>query len=400
MKIKEKKWYKISRVILNSATIAFVLSVVFFAFEMYESEKETKEVVDNLMQVQTSVQDGNKKTEDMINNLLEIQKSISTKYLGLFPAYIDDINVLLEGALAQHSNSTPQDSVIIFEDVLYYGIKSNADGFRRMNYNLLKLAEQGCHITIAYYDIEGIPFDKMLTDALIAPKYHKSYRQSFTKYMESMDSFNVAREKIQHLPNTALYETSIIELAKEHFPEIYQHELQNQDSEVLLRKRLSRAIRNVTYTDSISKEIYFDSTKVFFPEKLQDNIQGYLTPIPLDTKNNDSLTIRVNQMCCDLDDIKKKYLSKPFKDIHFADYKNMYTEMTQRILELLQSSPHIELVPLNETLMMSCWLTNVGHSDCAIFAFPSKYTTEEIGFISQDIAFSRYIRTMLNGIKK
>ena len=49
--------------------------------------------------------------------------------------------------------------------------------------------------------------------------------------------------------------------------------------------------------------------------------------------------------------------------------------------------------------MMSCWLTKVGDSEKAIFAFPSKYSTDEIGFTSQDKAFSKYIHTMLNGIK-
>jgi hypothetical protein len=49
--------------------------------------------------------------------------------------------------------------------------------------------------------------------------------------------------------------------------------------------------------------------------------------------------------------------------------------------------------------MMSCWLTKIGKEERAIFAFPSKYSTDEIGFVSQDKAISRYIYKMIVGIK-
>jgi hypothetical protein len=49
--------------------------------------------------------------------------------------------------------------------------------------------------------------------------------------------------------------------------------------------------------------------------------------------------------------------------------------------------------------MMSCWMSIVNGKESAIFTFPSKDSTDEIGFISQDAAFSKYIQTMLNGMK-
>ena len=65
-KYRNKKWYRICKVIMDSASFALILSVAFFAYEIFVGKKETKEVVDNL---------------------IEIQNSLSTKYLGLFPDF-------------------------------------------------------------------------------------------------------------------------------------------------------------------------------------------------------------------------------------------------------------------------------------------------------------------------
>lgn len=77
----------------------------------------------------------------------------------------------------------------------------------------------------------------------------------------------------------------------------------------------------------------------------------------------------------------------------------MYIDMSRVIIGLYSNYPNIELLPLTESLMMSCWLTKIGKEERAIFAFPSKYSTDEIGFVSQDEAISRYIHKMLVGIK-
>ena len=66
---------------------------------------------------------------------------------------------------------------------------------------------------------------------------------------------------------------------------------------------------------------------------------------------------------------------------------------------MLSESKNIELLPLKEDLMMCCWMRSYKGKGRAIFAFPSKYSTDEIGFISQDKAFVRYINTMLKGVK-
>ena len=60
------------------------------------------------------------------------------------------------------------------------------------------------------------------------------------------------------------------------------------------------------------------------------------------------------------------------------------------------------LVPLDEYLTMSCWMVREeNHKGVkTVLAFPSKYSSDEIGFYSQDEAFSKYIGTMLEGVRQ
>ena len=371
-KLKATKGYRIIKILMDSASFALFLSVAFFAYEMSEGKRETEEVV---------------------NNLMEIQNSLSTRYLGLFPEYISSINTLLEEALEHQKTSKYQDSIIIFEDVLYYGIRSDAEGFRRMNHNILQLAHNGCHITIAHYDINSMPFNQMVKDGLIDAKYLKAQKLYLNNYRLNLTNFNSECKSIPHALNSQEHKESFLALAKKYFPNFYQEYSTNSNSNVLMR------INDFLYMDSISCELYFDSTKIVQEKQLQTKIKGYLIPIPQDKNAKDGITLQVNQMCQQLDDVMHTYLNKPYNEIRYVDFKNMYKDMTKTIVQLYKTQPNIEMLPLNESLMMSCWLTKIGDSERAIFAFPSKYSTDEIGFISQDKAFSKYIHTMLNGIK-
>ena len=371
-KFKESRGYRIIKIIMDSASFALFLSIAFFAYEMSEGKRETEEVV---------------------HNLREIQNSLSTRYLGLFPGYIDNINALLEEAIEHQKTSKYQDSIIIFEDVLYYGIRSNAEGFRRMNHNILQLAHNGCHITIAHYDINSMPFNQMVKDGLIDAKYLKAQKLYLTNYRLNLTKFNSECKSIPHALNSQEHKESFLALAKKYFPNFYQAYSTNSNSNVLMR------INDFLYMDSISCDLYFDSTKIVQEKQLQTKIKGYLIPIPLDKNAKDGITLQVNQMCQQLDDVMHTYLNKPYNEIRYVDFKNMYKDMTKTIVQLYKTQPNIEMLPLNESLMMSCWLTKIGDSEKSIFAFPSKYSTDEIGFFSQDPAFSDYIHTMLNGIK-
>ena len=91
-KFKATKGYRISKIIMDSASFALFLSVAFFAYEISEGKRETDEVV---------------------KNLVSIQNSLSTRYLGLFPEYIYNINTVLEKALEHQKASSKSDTVII-----------------------------------------------------------------------------------------------------------------------------------------------------------------------------------------------------------------------------------------------------------------------------------------------
>lgn len=377
-KFKESRGYRISKIIMDSASVALILSIGFFAIEISEGKRETKEVVDNL---------------------LEIQNSLSTRYLGLFPEYIYNINVLLEEAIEHQKTSIDQDSIIIFEDVLYYGIRSDAAGFHRMNKNLLQLANNGCHITIVHYDIDSKPFKQMVKDALIDEQYRQKHQQYIKAHYDHLRTFNHEREQIQYAPNSMEYENTIFMLIKKYFPYMYTDLVAKYPNQQTTRKHISRLLGNYNFIDSLACELYFDSTKIVQQELLQKKIKGYLVPIPIDQEAKDGITLQVNNMCRQLDKAMNTYLNKSYKNITYANFYDMYVDMTQTIIKLLNTQPNVELIHLKEPLMMSCWLTKIGDSERAIFAFPSKYSTEEIGFVSQDRAFSDYIHTMLNGIK-
>ena len=72
-----------------------------------------------------------------------------------------------------------------------------------------------------------------------------------------------------------------------------------------------------------------------------------------------------------------------------------YEKFKKEITNDLILVTHTDLIELKEFLTMSCWLVR----DKAILAFPSKYSSEEIGFSSQDKAFVDYIHTMLVGVR-
>ncbi len=376
-KFKATKGYRISKIIMDSASFALFLSVAFFAYEISEGKRETDEVV---------------------KNLVSIQNSLSTRYLGLFPEYIYNINTVLEKALEHQKASSKSDTVIIFEDVLYYGIRSDAEGFRKMYQNILQLAENGCHITIAHYDIKGRPFNQMVKDGLIDIQYQRKHQLYVKNHFDKLRTFNKEREKIPYAPNSIEYQDSMLELVAKYFPDIYNPETKYITKEQE-RKHFARVLSNYNYIDSIASERYFDSTKVNQKQKIQKMIKGYNASIPLEKGTSDSISIIVNQMCQDLEIVMRSHMDKSVKNITYADFEHMYSDMTTTITKVLKTNANIELVPLNETLLMSCWLTKIGDEEQAIFAFPSKYSTDEIGFISQDEAFARYIHTMLNGIK-
>lgn len=370
-KIKNKK----IRMIIDSATFALLLSIVLFSYEMISSTKETDQIVDNLM---------------------EIQNSLSTRYLGLFPEYIDNINNLLNNAIEHQNNAEMRDSIIIFEDVIYYGIRSDATGFRKMMENLMTLTNNGCHITLAFYDVNSIPFKQMIRDKLIAYEYQKQYRDDMNSYRERVRQLRKESGNIDPELSRTEFETKWSALINKHFNNYLADYPQKVDSIYIL----IRNIYNYTLVDSLLCEHYYKETCKANSKKFAMNITSLLQPLPQEQNVFDATSLRINQLCRELDNIKRHYLDKPHTDITYFDFYNMYKDFTLAITDLLKQQPNIELISLKENLMMCCWMSSINGKEQAIFAFPSKYSTDEIGFISQDVAIARYIHTMLKGIRE
>ena len=156
-KIKESGIYRFINAIASSAMIGLVLALCFFAYEVYLEHRQEA--------------NNNKHFLETVKDLDQIRQSLSTRYLGNFPSYLKDINVMF-------NDLQPQDTVIIFEDVLYYGIKSCPHEFRLFNHKLLNHARQGGVVVVAYYDNHSRSdvgrntiFHRMILEGRIAPQY-------------------------------------------------------------------------------------------------------------------------------------------------------------------------------------------------------------------------------------
>ena len=360
------------KLILDSATFALVLSVAFFLYEMTKDDRENKEV---------------------ISELVGIKNSLTTRYMGVFPEYIISINNLLGEAVDHQKKFDTRDSVVIFQDVLYYGIRSDVHGFKKMMNNLLTLSHYGCHITIAYYDPNEQPFKNMIRDKLVSYEYQKCYRKDIDDYRKRISQFRRDRSGISKELTHDSVEVVISDLINKNFDNYLANNV------VENKRTVIENISSYRYVDSILRERYYDSTRLKNPTFVINTIEGHLERIPLYKDEIGEVSARVDNLCKKLDDIEERYLKGKVDDVSYYDFYEMYKEITIEISDMLAQNPNVELIPLRESMMMSCWMIDINGLDKAVFAFPSKYSTDEIGFISQDIAFSQYIRTMLNGIK-
>ena len=315
--LKDSLVVKIFRSLVSSAAVALVITLVIFIVEQKGDAERTDKLVENLHTIS--------------DNLLGVQNSVSTRYLGIFPDYLSEVNDLL-------SNVHQKDSVIIFEDVLYYGILSKPENFIRMNQQLLSHADRGGSVTIAYYDVEGRIFHRMIREQRILPEY----------FADMDDELRLQRNRKGAGPI--------------------------DDMEIC--------------------EKYFRLTREKSPEALRQNVDKYLKPLSVYDLGTDAISIELKDLLARMDSVKTHWLAKDKKRILFSDYENMYRGLSKELISVYKSHG-IELIPLNEYLTMTCWLVD----DQAVLAFPSKYATEEIGFYSKDPAFSEYIKTMLRGVK-
>ena len=299
------------------APIGFILSITFFVISTFNAKRSS---------------------ENLVNNLLKIEQSLSTRHIGIFPNYLPQINNLL-------AEAEPQDTIIIFEDVLHYGIFSSPNEFKAMTTKLLELSKTN-KIVIVYYDVNE----------------ENNQNQTFRRCVQE------SRIKLQYLGKMSTERSSLMQELR-----------QNRDA-----NKLNRSIFQIA--DSIINEKYFAYSReeADFGQK----IKRYLTPLHDNQNDRDSLFYKI-------DEIKRKNINKPAQTITYMDFYKLYLGIDKLLINVFEEHG-IELIGINEFHVMSCW--KVGNR--AILAFPSKYATDEIGFITQDPVFSNYILTMLRGVKE
>ena len=347
---KEKNWlwrikgtrsYELLATFIKSAAVGLLFAVICFVYDVYHDSEQDKQL------------------EQSIEKLASIEQSLSTRYLGIFPEYINEINELFDKV-------EQNDTVVIFEDVLYYGIKSRPKEFRNLNNRLFEHALSGGSMTIAYYDInkdDEAPawnniFHKMIVESRISSKYHAEMNEQRKEEMK----------KLRHLGRT-----------------VYRKEMNQYDS--------------------ILCEDYFSATRKDENAKFRKDVEAYLSKQLVDVEGQltGEAEMITYQMCLEIDSIKQYYLGngKALDDILFYDYEQMYKKISEVMLKYY-TDYGINMIPLNEYLTMSCWMLKKSNRKevKTVLAFPSKYSSEEIGFYSQDEAFARYISTMLAGVRQ
>ena len=127
-----KSWIKNSVNLI--AVITIVLSVISISLTWHEANKETK------------------KLEEQTSQLEKITSTLPTRCIGRFPYFISDINDLLENVISE--NFSKENNIVIFQDVLTYGLYSNPKEYERLVSNLLKLRSRRYKVSIFVYNDE------------------------------------------------------------------------------------------------------------------------------------------------------------------------------------------------------------------------------------------------------
>ena len=390
-KFKEKKFVRIVKIITGSATFALFLSIIFFAWSMYNSMKDSKEMTDNLM---------------------HIQSSLSTRYLGEFPNFLPNINELYTGV-------TIEDSIVIMEDVLFYGITSDPEQFYNTNYKLLSLANNGVPVMIVYYKPNSMTYNMTINEWLLSPECYKAYRDTLALFGKRSMQYKERKKALIdscYVNNISKEETDrkICILMETYFSDIIDKKYLDEQKKRKLGQ-FSDTKKNPESTSSSNRddyeqvrsillEKYFSKTRESDRESFRTSVINRRRPtmqsVTADATNRTQ--IEVQQMCKKMDDVRTKYLGKeddPIDNITFADFKKMYTEMTMIMEETYCRYPTITLVPVDEFLSVRSWFVQSKRSgNKAIMAFPSRYSSSEIGFFTTDNTTTNYIISMKIGI--
>ena len=150
-RVKCTRGYTVLGTFVKSAAVGLLFAIVCFVFDRVNDAEQ------------------NEKLHASIIQLDKIQKSLSTRSLGIFPGYIKEIRGLF-------NDINKHDTIVIMEDVLYYGFKSMPKEFYEMNKKLFDHAMQDGSVTIAFYDFyqKNVPvamdiFHNMIKNEHISP---------------------------------------------------------------------------------------------------------------------------------------------------------------------------------------------------------------------------------------
>ena len=322
MKVKFFELLKKTKTLLGSAVFALLITLIMFFIQERENSRQLDKI------------------QSISENLSYVQNSLTTRYLGTYPSYVGIIETLFNEVLK--SSSTQRDSIVVFEDVLYYGIVSKPSEFIRINDLLIQLAKKGYNITIAFYDTHGRQFSSMIEQEYISPQYFIPMQNDIREVIH-----NGSRKGVTELIDSIV--------------ESYFSTTKNKSFESFTGKfKKYQNLRLVKTAESMPADIDSD----------------------------------IISTCLELDSVTDKYIrsSNP-NDIKLSEMKSMYASFSE-IMKKLYENNGINVIPINESLTVSCWM--VGNK--AIIGFPSKYASDEIAFISEDNAFNKYIVSILNGI--
>lgn len=374
---------KYSKLITGSATFTLILSIVFFVWQTY-----------------TNIRDN----ENITNNLLQVQQSLSTRYLGLFPEYIRSTNVMLRKALEKKDNFG-SDTIVIFEDVLYYGVTSDSKGFVEVNDKVLQLADKGAKVFVVYYKQKTPLFVKSLREQLFSPNSYKHFIETQKNLNERIIKFQDEMRKIMIIRHNSkvVYDHRVL---MDSLADVYFSDIIDKESFEKQRKHIARTSNDKFSPDVMAEMIlnerFFSATRDENHKAFEEMIDIYRKPIIKDKDYSfkHQSWQETMEMCLKMDTLRASLMEQPYDSISFDDFAMMFSGFTDIMEKEYAYHRNISLIPIEDYLTMSCWMVGNRYEGYnIIIAFPNRYFSSEIGFASQDDNIARYIHTILDGIR-
>lgn len=383
-KIKSNKLMHVLKIVSENASFALFVSIIFFSIEMFRNMEDS---------------------QGMTENMLKIQNSLTTKYLGNFPDFLPDIDRL-------YSEVIKGDSIVVLEDVLFYGINSAPKDFYETTAKLLNLAANRVPITIAYYEPNSFAYNLTIQEWMLSPTCYKNYRDTLYLLHQRNQMFKQKLKKIYtdtNLNDNQLHKEKLT-LLKDCFGDIIGEEalevqsryiVENKETQPLIEEGTRKNHNNNERFRTFLLEKYFAATRENDIDAFSKMIESYRkrTLYNIDIVPSTQAEYETQHMTKRMDSIRLKYLDKPIESIKYEDFTNMFSDMTQEIKNVYSKYETIKLIPIDDFLSVRGWLVcSPKNGDKAIIAFPSRYSSSEIGFYTTDESTSEYIRTMQKGI--